>query len=65
MPHDRNGKELKKGDRVTLTAVVDEVYAADEFCNVRIAIGCDEPHGPANVHGAVTLNTRQVEKIES
>lgn len=33
--HDKNGKPIKKGDKVTIEAVITETHASDEFCNAR------------------------------
>jgi hypothetical protein len=63
MPHDRSGKLLEVGDRVTIEATVAAVHAGEDYCNVTLAIGHELPHGPENVHGTVTLNARQVEKF--
>jgi hypothetical protein len=38
MPHDRNGREVQKGDVVWLRATVLEVYASETACNVRVKI---------------------------
>lgn len=42
MPHDRNGNIIKKGDRVLLEAVVEEVYEGEEYCNAQFRIGAPE-----------------------
>nr|WP_298685201.1 hypothetical protein [uncultured Dongia sp.] len=34
--HDKNGTPLKKGDVVMIPAVVTEVSATEEFCNVSL-----------------------------
>lgn len=34
--HDANGKELKKGDRVTIHGIVTELQATEEYCNVSV-----------------------------
>lgn len=36
MPHDRNGREVQPGDRVTITGVVESVQPNTEFCNTTI-----------------------------
>lgn len=63
--HDRNGKLLNKGDRVLIEAEIAECYATADYCNVQLSIGKDKDHGPHNVHGTVTLNSKQVELIEN
>lgn len=62
--HDRNGTPIQKGDKVLIEAVVDEVYAGADYCNVRLAIGSDKPHGPANIQSSVTLNSHQTLLLE-
>ena len=62
--HDRNGTPLKKGDKVLLEATIGEVYTVEDYCNVNLQIGYDQPHGPANVQSSVTLNARQVLLLE-
>jgi hypothetical protein len=57
--HDRNGTELKKGDTVLIEAVISDVQAHEEFCNVTLQIGKDKEHGADNIHSSVTLNTKQ------
>jgi hypothetical protein len=34
--HDRNGTSLKKGDIVTITAEITQLYETEEFCNVSL-----------------------------
>lgn len=63
--HDKNGKPLKKGDKVMIEGVVEETYATPDFCNIRIGFAKDKPNAADNVHGSVTLNSRQVELIEN
>lgn len=58
MPHDRNGRELKAGDRVLVPCVVREVYSGEEFCNV--TLDTVEPMFPGEHRTALTLNARQV-----
>lgn len=62
--HDKNGKPIKKGDKVIVEAIVEETFATDEFCNVQLGIGTDKEHGAHNVQSRVTLNAKQVEVIE-
>lgn len=62
--HDKNGKPIKKGDKVIVEAVVLETYATTDFCNVQLGIGRDAEHSAHNVHGTLTINTKQVELIE-
>lgn len=64
--HDKNGKPLKVGDKVTVEAVIRETYATDEYCNVQIGIGYEDgkEHGAHNVQSIVTINSKQVELVE-
>lgn len=36
MPHDKNGEELKPGDRVTVEMTVTGVYPGAETCNTQL-----------------------------
>lgn len=56
---------MKKGDKVMIEGVVEETYATPDFCNIRIGFAKDKPNAADNVHGSVTLNSRQVELIEN
>lgn len=58
--HDRNGTPIKAGDIVLIEAKIAEVYACEDYCNARIAIGFDKEHAPDNVTSFVTINTRQL-----
>lgn len=63
--HDKNGKPLKKGDRVRIEAEITETYATDEFCNVQLLVTeKDQGHGPHNVQAFVTVNAKQTELID-
>lgn len=63
MPHDRNGVELKAGDRVIIECLVEEVTPVETYCNLRLI-----PVYPANppemktVIGAI--NAAVTEKID-
>lgn len=60
--HDKNGKPLKLGDKVSVDFVIDDVQPGVEYCNCRVKIPGE--NGPANVLGQLTLNSRQVTKLE-
>lgn len=62
MPHDVKNELLKVGDKVTVEMEVAELYTATEYCNVRLIIPGE--NGPNNVTGSLTLNTKQVKKVE-
>jgi hypothetical protein len=34
--HDRNGTELKVGDVVNITCVIEELHPGDDYCNVSL-----------------------------
>ncbi len=34
--HDRTGKPLKKGDKVTVLAVITDLSATEDYCNVSL-----------------------------
>lgn len=63
--HDKNGKPLKKGDKVLVEAVIEQTHASEDFCNITLGIGKEKEHGADNIHSSVTLNSRQVELIEN
>lgn len=66
MPHDKNGNELKKGDRVTFDAIVHEIWTGENDCNALFEI-VDEGGATAGFWHAdnprVTTNTRYAEKV--
>ena len=61
MPHDANGKLLQKGDEVLIRAVVQDVQAAEDYCNCTVKTKTPMP--PYTEGTAITLNTKQVEKV--
>jgi hypothetical protein len=58
MPHDSRGILVEKGQRVIVQMIVDSVDPGEEFCNCTLKI--DGEHGPNNVAGSLTLNTKQI-----
>lgn len=60
--HDKNGKPLAVGDRVTVTATIKETYLGEEYCNVQLET--EEPMYPGDNKTIITLNAKQVEKQE-
>lgn len=63
--HDKNGKALKVGDRVTIEAEISATNAGEEFCNVTLKVGeKGQEHGPHNVTSTVTANAKQATLIE-
>lgn len=63
MPHDKNGELLKVGDHVVVECEVVEVYAATDFCNVQLQFV--EPMYPSDRRDRVTLNAKQVTKVQA
>ena len=60
--HDKNGKPLVKGDKVTVQFVIRECSPDHDFCNC--TLDTIEPM-PGNGHRCcLVLNTKQVEKID-
>ena len=62
MPHDRNGKLLKAGDRVLIPAIVKSVSVQEDYCNVNLVT--EIPMPPYTEGSGLTLNTKQVELVE-
>jgi acyl dehydratase len=60
VPHDKNGKEVKVGDTVTVTAKVLTVQPSEEYCN--LGLETVEPMHPSDTKTSLTLNAKQVEK---
>jgi deoxycytidylate deaminase len=61
MPHDRDGVEVKPGDRVLMECVVREVMSTEDYCNVNLETVSVMP--PRENPTMLTLNTRQVRKV--
>lgn len=61
MPHDKNGKKLEAGDKVVIHATVKSVSAGEEYCNATIET---DPMPPYTDPFSITLNTKQLEKLE-
>lgn len=62
MPHDRNGSVINVGDTVNVPMVVKNVNMTDLYCNVTLETIHSMP--PDGGHSTMTLNTKQVVKIE-
>lgn len=62
--HDKNGKPLAKGDRVTVECTVRDGYETEGggYCNVQLETV--EFMYPSQNKTAITLNSRQVVKID-
>lgn len=63
MPHDRNGIELKVGDKVFVPMIVEFIYATEKFCNTSLV--SEIPMYPGETKSHLTVNTKQVEKAGS
>lgn len=52
--HDANGTPLKKGDLVLIPAIIKELYATEEFCNVSLVTTLGRrPDGSKETIGAI------------
>lgn len=60
MPHDKNGCELKVGDKVTIEAEVTQISPNPDYCNMTVATV--EPMHPGKHMTTITLNCKQVVK---
>ena len=63
MPHDRNGTELKVGDRVSVQAEIKSIQMQDDYCNVELVTLSPMP--PYTDMTTLNLNAKQVEKVGS
>ena len=61
MPHDISGQPLREGDEVLIRARVVRIDSGDNYCNV--SLETVQPMYPGEHKSAITLNTRQVEKV--
>jgi hypothetical protein len=61
MPHDRDGAELKPGDRVSIPCVVDRVNPGTDYCNV--TVHTESNCFPGDYPTVVRLNSQQVVKV--
>jgi hypothetical protein len=60
MPHDKNGSELKPGDKVTLEMTVRDVYPGADMCNVSLVRAIE---GEQQL--SLTCQAAQTEKVGS
>lgn len=58
MPHDRNGNEIRPGDRVTVECEVESVTMQADYCNVTLKT-CS-PMPPYSAPTTLVLNAQQV-----
>lgn len=61
--HDRNGQLLAKGDKVIVEAVITDLSATEDYCNVTLeTVYGRRPDGAKeHIHA---INTGVVEKVE-
>jgi hypothetical protein len=59
MPHDKDGVELKPGDRVAMEFTVRDVFPGAETCNIALVRELPEEQ---SVH--VTCQAKQVKKLD-
>jgi len=60
MPHDRDGKELKIGDKVNVECRVKEIHVTATLCNLTLETTEFMPTYHGGTH--IVLNTKQVTK---
>lgn len=63
MPHDLRGNVVEIGQTVTVEFVVTAVHAGDDYCNVSLETAL--PMFPGSAKMPLTLNTKQVEVVQS
>lgn len=63
MPHDKNGVLLAVGDLVNVPCKIASIQTGEEYCNVSLETVIPMP--PYTVPSTLTLNTKQVEKVEA
>lgn len=64
MPHDKDGKEIKVGDRVTIEFEVKEVHMTENFCNVNLRSVIPMPPYNDQFLTVAAVNTRQCVKVD-
>jgi hypothetical protein len=62
MPHDRNGNELKVGDKVNLLGVVTGIQPNTEYCNINF--DSVYPPEPADCYRSFTTNAKVLDKAD-
>jgi hypothetical protein len=62
--HDRTGKPLKKGDKVTISAVITDISATEDYCNVSLETEYGrKPDGQKERISAI--NTAVLDKVDT
>jgi hypothetical protein len=61
--HDRTGKPLRKGDRVTILCVITDLNATEDFCNVSMETVYGRRPDGAKEH-VNSINTGVVDKVD-
>lgn len=62
MPHDRDGKLLKVGDKVLVPCTIIALQEGTDYCNMTLAT--DEVMPPYESQSSITLNTKQAILVE-
>lgn len=62
MPHDKSGTMLAINDVVNVPCVVKSITTGEEYCN--ISVETVEPMYPGTSKNFITLNAKQVVKVE-
>ena len=61
--HDRTGKPLKKGDKVTISAVITQLHPMEDYCNVSVETEYGRrPDGQKETISAI--NTAVLDKVD-
>ena len=61
--HDRTGKPLQKGDKVTILAVITELHPTEDYCNVSLTTEYGRRPDGAKEH-IQAINTAVLDKVE-
>ncbi len=59
MPHDKNGRVVEPGQRVTVEFIVKHVHQAEDYCNVDLE-SVERMPGNDTTISLTAINTRQV-----
>lgn len=62
MPHDKHGNPLNVGDRVSIPAVVTEVYGGETACNVQLQVQSHDAAPEGAYAPGITLTAALVER---
>jgi hypothetical protein len=62
MPHDKNGTELKVGDKVLIRGTVKSIQPTPDYCNVTVE--SDEGRKPDDAKETYCTNAAVLERVE-